>query len=209
LFWVVVVVVGNLLLLELMLTLSGQIHDVDVTEHFDNPSLPDWEHNSNASVSEGVLRMEPGAYAFTNYGWGNVSLTVRARRWGKGALTISYRAGDKGSYNVRFGDLSVSLIRVIDRNTVELVSVPVSVPAGVWVTVHVMAIGNLHAVSLDGKTILKYDDPNPFPTTMIGLLNNGPGQPTGEFDELQISGDSNLEVVADLLPSTENPSPGP
>lgn len=208
-FWVIVIMVGNVLLLDLMLALSGQARDTGFAEYFDDPSLPGWERVGNVKGSNGVLRVGPGEGAFIGYDWGNVSLSVRARRRGNGALTIRYRAGNGGGYDVHFGDLEVSLTRFVGENTVELASVPVSVPDGVWVTVHVMAVGNFHAVSLDGKTILKYDDPNPFSTSMIGLLNIGPGRPTGEFDDLKIHGDSNPEVVVDLPLGAEEPSPSP
>ncbi len=209
LFWVVVVIAGNILLLELMLTLSGQMHKVGFTERFDDPALRGWEHVGDVKVTRGALQVEPGGGAFVSYDWGNVSFSVRARRWGNGALTLRYRAGDGGGYDVRFGDLEVSLTRFVGDDVVELASVPVSIPAGVWVTVHVIAVGNFHAVTLDGKTILKCDDPNPFSTHMIGLLNIGPGWPTGEFDDLEILGDSNPEVVVARSPTPEIPSPSP
>lgn len=207
LFWIVVIAAGNILLLELMLTLSGQSRNAGFTESFDDPRLLGWECFGHWRVVNGVLRLEPEGRSLIGYEWGNVSISVRARRWGNGSLTIKYRAGDSGSYDVHFGDLGVSLTRSIDGTTVELSSAPVSVPAGVWVTVHVIAVGNYHAVSLDGEMILEFSDPNPFRSSMIGLLNIGPGNASGEFDDLKVTGNSNPEVMIELPPGAEKPSP--
>jgi hypothetical protein len=200
LFWAGVVVIGNGLLLALMLSLSSRVRVNVFTESFDDPTLLGWEHTADARVFDGVLRMEPGNGAFIGCCWGNVSLTVRARRLGNGSLSISYRAGDMGAYGVEFGDTGVSLTRTFYGNTVELASAPVIVLAGTWVTIHVTAIGDSHIISLDGKTILNVRDPNPFPPSMIGLINVGSEGATGEFDDLRVVGDSKLEVATDSPP---------
>ena len=100
----------------------------------------------------------------------------------------------------------VFLTRFYYGNSVELASVPVDVPAGVWVTIHVTAIGDFHSVSLDGKTILEVRDPNPFPPTGIGLTNDGTEGATGEFDDLIVLGDNALEVAPLGSPNAEAPS---
>jgi hypothetical protein len=82
-----------------------------------------------------------------------------------------------------------------------LASTPRIVPAGTWVTVHITAIGDTHVVSLDGKTVLEVHDSNPFPPSMIALINEGIEGATGEFDNLRVIGDSKLEVTADQPPA--------
>jgi hypothetical protein len=205
---VVVLVTGNVLLLALMISLSNHVRDNDFTDSFDDPTLPGWEHTAHVRVINGVLRVEPGNGAFIGCCWGNLSLTVRARRLGNGFLSISYRAGDMGAYNVEFGDTGVSLARLVYGNTLELASAPVVIPAGAWVTLHVTAIGNSHTISLNGKVILEINDPNPFPPNMIGLINEGLEGATGEFDDLRVIGDSRLEVAPNMPPS-DAPNQGP
>ena len=201
LFWALTIVVGNGLLVALMLSLSSRVRDNAFTENFDDPTLLGWEHTANARVFDGVLRMEPGNGAFTGCCWGNISLTVSARRLGNGFLSISYRAGDMGAYIVELGDHGVTLARAYYGDKVVLASTPVTVPAGTWVTVHITAIGNSHIISLDGKTVLEVQDSNPFPPSMIALVNEGTEGATGEFDNLRVIGDSELEVTADHPPA--------
>ena len=193
--WAIVLVVGNMLLLGLMVDLSGKSLENRFVEHFDNPLLMGWEHTPNVGVINGVLRMGPGTGAFIGCCWGNISLTVRARRLGNGYLSVGYRSGDMGGYGVHFGDNGVSLSRFFYGKDVELASTPIKIPAGTWVTIHVSAIGDTHFVSLDGETILVVYDANPFPPTGIGLVNDGTEGATAEFDDLIVLGDSDLEVA--------------
>lgn len=37
---------------------------------FDNPDLPGWQHTPNVSVTDGVLRVEPGGFASPEGRWG-------------------------------------------------------------------------------------------------------------------------------------------
>ncbi len=156
-------------------------------------------------VIGGVLRIPPGNAAFACC-WGNLSLTVRARCLGNGFLSIGYRGGDMGGYGVDFGDAEVSLNRLFYGKEVELASTPITVPAGTWVTIQIIAVGNSHTVRLDGKTVLEIDDLNPFPPSMIALTNPGFDGATGEFDDLRVVGDNELEVAPNIRLS-EAPEP--
>ena len=54
----------TLLLMVALLVVPIRAQEPGFTETFDDPTLPGWEHSPNAAVVEGVLRVEPGNFAF-------------------------------------------------------------------------------------------------------------------------------------------------
>jgi hypothetical protein len=94
--WLVVVIAA----ISLLPAISLQAQEPGFTETFDAPTLPGWEHLPNVTVVDGVLRVEPGNFAFHGGEWGNLTLTVRVRRSGEGELIVSYRASEAGAYHV-------------------------------------------------------------------------------------------------------------
>jgi hypothetical protein len=103
-----------------------------------------------------------------------------------------------GLCDVAFGDTGVSLARVLKGNTVELAPLPVIVPAGTRVTIQVIAPEDSHTVSLNGEVTLEVNDPNPFPPSLIGLVNEWSEGPTGESDDLRVVAHSRLKVVPNV-----------
>ena len=54
-FWLVVALVVS----NLWAAVTLQAEEPALTETFDNPTLPDWEHSANAQVLDGVLHIKP------------------------------------------------------------------------------------------------------------------------------------------------------
>ena len=54
-FWLTVLLVGANLRASTLL----QAEEIVLTETFDNPTLPGWEHSPNAQAVDGVLHIEP------------------------------------------------------------------------------------------------------------------------------------------------------
>jgi hypothetical protein len=79
------------LILVVSLATPALAQELPFTETFDDPTLSRWEHPPNATVIDGVLRIEPAAFAFHPARWGDISLAVRVRRLGEGELLIRYR----------------------------------------------------------------------------------------------------------------------
>jgi hypothetical protein len=52
------------LLIVALLVAPVKAQEPGFTETFDDPTLPGWEHLPGVSVVDGVLRLEPGNFAF-------------------------------------------------------------------------------------------------------------------------------------------------
>jgi hypothetical protein len=206
--WVLVILAANWFVLYQMVVLSDQIRDHRITEDFSSPSLSAWEDPGNSKVINGVVQLLPGDEFSLKVRLVDLSFTVKGRRPENGSLIISYRAGGPGSYQVILNDRGVSLNRVINGVSNPLVSAPIDIPPGKWVTFHIITRANLHAVILDGKIVLRTFDPNPFVPGTIKLGYSGPVNTTGEYDNLKLLFDIN-PVVEEIKPQgLGGPLPG-
>lgn len=180
-----------------------QAQEPGFTETFDDPTLPGWEHSPNVTVVDGVLRVEPGGFAFRHGEWGDLSLNVRARRAGEGhaVLLVTYRASNAGDYTVLLGPDFVALQRRADGVEMELGAALVEfIPAGEWFQVSVIVAGEAHEVMLNNELALAVADPDPLPTGGVSLSAHGDA--AGEFDDLMV-------IVAGESPSLVEASPMP
>jgi len=162
-----------------------QAHQTVLTESFDDPALPGWEHLPNAVVVDGVLRIEPGNFAIHGGDWGDLTLTVRVRRYGDGALVVNYRASDAGVYHVLVaGDVLALQREACDVVSELTTSGPLSIPDG-WFQLGVSVIGGEHAVTLDDELVLTATDPDPLPPGGIGF--EVLYEAVGEFDDVVLT----------------------
>lgn len=175
-----------------------------VTETFDDPALPGWDHSPNAAVVNGLLRIEPDGFAFLGGTWTDFSLSVRQRYTGEGHLLIHYRWSGETTYSLSLSGETVILGREQPGETVELGYAPASLPAGEWAEITVTVIEGRHQVAVNGSTLLSATDDAPLPEGGIGLRVEG--MATGEFDDLV------LTVEGGALPPPEPtamPQPSP
>ena len=174
-----------------------------LTETFDDPALPGWEHSPGVAVVEGVLRVEPGNFCFHGGEWGDFTLTLRARLLppevggdqggaGEGALVISYRVSDAGAYHVLVEGNRLALQREAGGDVVELAAT--SLPpdfggerggAGKWFQLAVTAASGQLTLALDGEPVLTASDPDPLPPG--GLAFETLGELTAELDDLTLT----------------------
>ena len=118
-------------------------------ETFDDPALPGWERSPGAAVVDGVLRIEPGNFAFHGGEWGDATLTVRVRRSGEGGLALCYRTGDAGAYHILVEAGYLALQREASGAVAELGGVLLEFPVEGWFQLGVTAAGAEHTVTLD------------------------------------------------------------
>lgn len=183
---------------------SGQ--EPVLTETFDDPTLPGWEHTPEVEVVDGVLRVPALGFAFHGGLWSDLSLTVRARCSGHGDLTILYRWSDVGEYRVRLDGDSVTLQRTAAGLSADLAATPVAISPGEWVQLSVTVAGGEHAVTFDGQSLLAITDSDPLPAGGVGFRVEG--EAAGEFDDLEVTaiGEAPLPVEVTPMPGT-TPAP--
>ncbi|MFC1635814.1 protein kinase [Planctomycetota bacterium] len=159
------------------------VAELVLTESFDNPTLPDWERSPGVAVVDGVLRIEPFHFAFHPGEWGDLTLSVIARRTGDGAavLLVKYGASDAGGYVVHLGPDFV----VLQRAGVELAASPRAfIPPNEWLQVRVTVVGGTHEVVLNGQPALTATDSDPLPPGGVELSVQGDAP--GEFNDLVV-----------------------
>jgi photosystem II stability/assembly factor-like uncharacterized protein len=180
--------------------------DNGLYETFDDPALRGWEHSPGVSVMEGILRIEPGNFAAHGGAWADFTLSARVRRSGPGFLAIHYCSSDVGSYSLSFGDMRLEIVRAIPNSPVELATAPVMTLENEWVDVTISVSGDVHTVILNGTIVVSATDPNPLPPGGIVLLADGDA--IGEFDEVRISGSTQLiPAVEPTLPPEQPTTP--
>jgi len=177
-----------------------------ITETFDDPALPGWEHSPGAAVVDGVLRVEPGNFAFHEGEWDDFTLTFHMRRSGEGVVAITYRASARGGYILLIGDNLMALQREAEGAVADLAAAEVAVPADEWLLIGVTVEGGEHTVTLDGEPVLSMTDPDPLPPGGFGIETID--QATAEFDDLEATLSNAPTPVAATPVPPEELSPG-
>ncbi len=186
------------LALLLLLLSSAHAQRPVFTETFDDPALPGWEHSPGAAVVDGVLRLEPGNFAFHSGEGGDMILTVRVRFSGQGAAVISYRAGDQGAYHVLVGSNVLALQREAEGKVDVLQVAPYPISPDEWLQVGVAVTGGEHTITINDEMALVTTDPDPLPPGGVGF--EAMDEATAEFDDLTLSSTSEAPIESALLP---------
>lgn len=186
----------SILLLILASPALGQ--EITFSETFDDPALPGWERSPDATVVDGVLRIEPDGFAEHSAFWADLMLTVSVRCTDDADLLIRYRWSEDANYTVRISRPFVTLQRQELGPATDLGEGSAALPLGEWVKVTVTVDGGFHHVMVNDSPVLIAEDPAPLPEGGIGLLVTG--EAAGEFDSLQVS-------AAGQGPSPAEPSP--
>ncbi|MFQ6101354.1 MAG: family 16 glycoside hydrolase [Anaerolineae bacterium] len=156
-----------------------------LTETFDDPALPGWEHSPGVHVADGVLHLEPGTFAFHPGEWEDFTLTLRLRLSGEGGLAIGYRTGDAGTYHLLLTGGHLAVQRETGSDIAELAAAEAPVPRGEWFQVDVTVADGQHTVALEGEPVLTAADPDPLPPG--GGVFETLGEMSAEFDELTLT----------------------
>jgi photosystem II stability/assembly factor-like uncharacterized protein len=179
--WLLTITLGLLALV----VMSVQAQEIVLTETFDNPELPGWDHTPNATVVEGVLRVEGGGFAFRGGDWSDVEMSVRARREGAGELIVLFQGSGGQSYIVVLGGNFVLLQREVGGELVELAGVgDIEIPHVEWFQLQIRAMAGEISVRLNEQLIVEAVDTDPLPGGGIGF--EVLGEAVGEFDDLEL-----------------------
>jgi photosystem II stability/assembly factor-like uncharacterized protein len=164
---------------------TTQAQEPALTETFDDPALPGWEHTPGASVVDGALRIEPGNSALHRGEWGDLTLTARIRPSSEGDIAIIYRASDAGAYIVVVGVGSVECQREAQGQLVKLGKATVDpIPVGGWARVSVSVSNMDHVIELQGKQVLAVSDPDPLPPG--GIAFETVGEAAWDVDDVTV-----------------------
>jgi len=174
-----------------------QLQQPDLTETFDDPALPGWEHSPDAQAVDGVLRIGPDGFAFHPGPWGDLTLRVSAQFVAETTLEIGYAASEQGEYTLRVEPGRMTLLRG-DARLGQADLEPV--PTGEWMELTIAASAGQHAVSRNGRPALVARDPDPLPAGGLVLRVAGPGQ--GLFDHLTVT----APVAPASIPATPSES---
>ena len=171
--------------LVLLSVLNVQAQAEGLTEPFDDPALPGWEHSPDVEVFDGVLRIAPGNFAIHPGGWGDFRLVTRVQKTGEGEFIIGYRSSGGGSYILVVGPNFLLSQREADGELIELASVgEVSIPHGEWFQVDIQVSGSEHLFFINEQLIFESFDPEPLPSGSVIFETLGPL--TLEVDELML-----------------------
>jgi len=173
------------LLVVFLIVLPVRAQEPGLTETFDNPTLPGWEHSPGVTVADGVLQIKPGNFCFHGGAWRDFTFTLRARFQGEGALVISYRAGDAGAYHLLITGEEWTLQREAGGIVTDLATAAAPTSRGEWFQTGITVVGGHHTIAVDGKPLLTATDPDPLPPG--GLAFETLGELTGEFDDLTLT----------------------
>jgi photosystem II stability/assembly factor-like uncharacterized protein len=145
----------GLTLLYLWLTLTGslQAQTETLTETFDDPALPGWQHTPEAHIEEGILHIEPGNFAALDGDWSTFTFVVRLRRFGPGEFVISYCNSESQAYHALLGNGFSALQRETNGNVTELHNAPITFPQEEWGEISIKVTDSEHTLRLNDEII--------------------------------------------------------
>jgi len=197
-------------ILSLILASPALGQEIALSETFDDPALPGWEHSPDATVVHGVLRIEPDGFVEHSAFWADLMLTVTVRCTDDADLLIRYRWSEDANYTVRISRPFVTLQRQELGPPTDLGEGAAALPLGEWVEVTVTVDDGFHHVMVNDSPVLIAEDPAPLPEGGIGLLVQG--EAAGEFDSLEVSAAGQGPPPAEPSPTSEEtqaPAPEP
>ena len=142
-------------LMILLSSASAVAQDEEFVEHFDDPSLPGWEHSDGAFVEDGMLVLQPENLAIHPMAFGDGVLEVRLQRKGPGAVAVHYSATDAGSYMLHASGEGLHLLQEQAGRFTEIASSDRQLLEGEWITLRVIRSGGTHQVLLNGEAVLE------------------------------------------------------
>jgi hypothetical protein len=144
---------------------TGPVHGQDLDgfqETFSSAHPAQWGLYHNASISDGVLRVQNDGTSGREGRWGNQTLTLRMRLTA-GAVAIHYRHNQDHSYMVVIRTESVTVQRRMEGGhpSLELGRADsIAVPRNRWFELSITSLGSAHVVGIDEVEVLTAFDPN-------------------------------------------------
>ncbi|RME05506.1 MAG: hypothetical protein D6803_08780, partial [Anaerolineae bacterium] len=164
---------------------QAQTQEPTFTETFDDPTLPGWEHSPGATVTDGVLHIEPGNFCARGGKWLDFTFTLRARLQGKGALVITYRGSSAGDYHLALTGETLIVQREQGDALADLGSAAIPALGDEWFTLKVTVHGGEQTVTLNDSSLLTITDSDPLPAG--GFAFETVGDLSADLDDLTLT----------------------
>lgn len=155
-----------------------------LTETFDDPAMPGWDHTPGVTVEDGVLRIQPSNFASRHGTWADYTLSVRFRISGGGAFVISFHSGDQGAYHLLFDTLHMVLQRESQGRVDELAAVDAYLNSENWHELILETQSGKLLITIQGLGTLSFEETNPL--TSGGLAFETLGEMTVEIDQVSL-----------------------
>lgn len=161
-------------------------------EHFDDPDLPGWEHTSNVSIGEGILKIGSGGFARRHGSWTDFRLVMRARIHGTGEMALMYDMSEDGTTILIFNGARFQLQRERGEQLTALGEAAfLPSPVGGWFNLTLVLNESEQQVWLEDELVLS----RPL---------EGAPSPSGVL--IESIGEAELEVdFVELFPEAEPP----
>ncbi|MFC1761803.1 WD40/YVTN/BNR-like repeat-containing protein [Planctomycetota bacterium] len=162
-----------LLCLCLSLITSIQAQAETLTDTFDDPALPGWEHSQGVHAEDGILYIEPGHFTALSGNWNEFKLVLRLRRFGDGEFVITYCISEGRSYHAVIGNGFSALQYETSGIVTELHNASVAFSLEEWGGLTIQVSENEHTLRVNEKTIWTVTRDERLPTGGIALETLG------------------------------------
>jgi hypothetical protein len=183
------------------------------SDTFDDPNLVGWEYSEGTTVSDGVLKINPGNIAFKHGAYSELTLTVQLKFTPPGEVMIHYYASETGSYDLHIMEEVVVLVKIENGSPFGLGEAQATIQSGDWMDLKIVYAGGQHQITLDDALILNVNDPQALNPGSIGFVMHG--ENTLEIDNLIVSAQESepFPVSGEMgaeppPPEGEEPPPG-
>ena len=181
--------------------------DGGFSETFDDPTLPGWEHSQDVLVSEGVLQINPGNFAFRFAEVQVQNLSVKFKITPPAEVFFHYQATDTGVYNLIIVEERAILEKVQKELPSELGSSPIKIAGGEWNNLEIKVNENQFQIYLNNELLFTAADESPLPPGGVGMEVHG--ENPAEFDDLVVQGSGVVAGPAGVEEQPEGEAPQP
>lgn len=176
-------------------SMSTFAQEGDMTESFDDESLPHWEHSEGTKVVDGVLQINPENFAVRFDDYQADSISFDFKRSGAGVIIFRYGIQEGQEYALIIHNEAIFLEIAQDGPPTHLGEIPWEPSTNEWQTIEIESGADGQQITLDGNLL--------FSTTEEEILQGGgigfwvDGESAVEFDNLVRSGETitAVEVV--------------
>ena len=155
---------------------------------------------------DGVLTLQPGAFALRAGDFSNIDLTLKLRFTSPGEAAINYYFRDEGKYMLVLGEGSLRLEKEKNRITTPMGNADSSaIQPNTWLDVQIVVQDKDHTISVNGEQVLTATDEDPLATGAMLLL--ALGEATVDVDEVHLRGTPGAAPMEGEMPA-EPPTEG-
>lgn len=171
-------------------------------ETFDSAQPPEWEIPREAVIADGILSLQPGAFALRTGDFSNIDLTLKVRFTSQGEAVINYYFREEGKYMLFLTDGYLRLEKEKSRTSEPLGDADsAALQPNTWLDVHIVVQGVSHTISINEEQVLTATDQDPLPTG--ALLLQAFGGTSFDIDEVHLRGTPGAAPLEGEMPAEE------